>query len=82
MPAGPSIVPLLIRYLHRLMHNARSDSPLGAIWLIIPAALFSGGTILYQAHDIIETLCLDRDTLEKGILLQRGKKSYKRLRVE
>ena len=22
-----------------------------------------GGTILYQAHDIIETLCLDRDTL-------------------
>ena len=47
MLAGPSIVPLLIRYLHRLMHNARSDSPLGAIWLIIPAALFSGGTILY-----------------------------------
>ena len=47
MLAGPSIVPLLIRYLHRLMHNARSDSPIGAIWLIIPAALFSGGTILY-----------------------------------
>ena len=47
MLAGPSIVPLLIRYLHRLMHNARSDSPVGAIWLIIPAALFSGGTILY-----------------------------------
>ena len=47
MLAGPSIVPLLIRYLHRLMHNARSDSPLGAVWLIIPAALFSGGTILY-----------------------------------
>ena len=46
MLAGPSIVPLLIRYLHRLMHNARSDSPIGAIWLIIPAALFSGGTIL------------------------------------
>ena len=47
MLAGPSIVPLLIRYLRRLMHNARSDSPIGAIWLIIPAALFSGGTILY-----------------------------------
>ncbi len=47
MLAGPSIVPLLIRYLHRLMHNTRSDSPIGAIWLIIPAALFSGGTILY-----------------------------------
>ena len=75
MLAGPSIVPLLIRYLHRLMHNARSDSPIGAIWLIIPAALFSGGTILYllgfeaQATDKIHKMFhLITEDIYNGVL--------------
>ena len=47
MLAGPSIVPLLVTYLHRLMHSARSTNPLSHIWIILPAALFTGGVLLY-----------------------------------
>ena len=46
MLAGPSIVPLLITYLHRLMHSARSN-PLSHLWIIFPTGLFFGGLLLY-----------------------------------
>ena len=46
MLAGPSIVPLLVTYLHRLMHSTRSNNPLRLIWIVIPAALFTGGLLL------------------------------------
>lgn len=46
MLAGPSIVPLLITYLHRLIHSSRNN-PLRHLWIILPAALFTGGTLLF-----------------------------------
>ncbi|MBR3563043.1 MAG: helix-turn-helix transcriptional regulator [Bacteroidales bacterium] len=47
MLAGPSIVPLLITYLHYLMHFAKNNNPVRHIWVIIPTALFSGGLLLF-----------------------------------
>lgn len=47
MLAGPSIVPLLISYLHHLMHSAKYNNPLRHIWVVLPAALFSGGFLLF-----------------------------------
>lgn len=47
MLAGPSIVPLLIRYLQRLMHHKRSNNPYFMLWIVIPVTLFFAGTLLY-----------------------------------
>lgn len=45
MLAGPSVIPLLITYLRRLMHSPRSH-PITVMWVVIPAALFTAGTVL------------------------------------
>ena len=45
MLAGPCIIPLLITYLRRLMHIPRSH-PVTFTWVVIPAALFTAGTLL------------------------------------
>ena len=42
-----AIVPLLISYLHHLMHSAKYNNPLRHIWVVLPAALFSGGFLLF-----------------------------------
>ena len=47
MLAGPSIVPLLVTYLHRLMHYAKNNNPGRHLWVIMPVALFTGGLLLF-----------------------------------
>jgi len=49
--AGPSLVPLVISYLRRLNHPKR-DNPLTYLWIVIPAALFTAGILLYYLKDI------------------------------
>ncbi len=49
--AGPSIVPLLMMYLRRLMHIPRGH-PLFVVWVAIPSALFTGGMILFILRGI------------------------------
>lgn len=43
--AGPSVVPLLIMYLRRLLHSSRNH-PLSGVWIVIPAVLFTAGALL------------------------------------
>lgn len=45
MLAGPCVIPLLITYLRRLMHAPRSH-PITFFWIVIPAVLFTAGTLL------------------------------------
>lgn len=44
--AGPSIIPLIVMYLQKLMHNKRKH-PLSYMWILIPTVLFTGGILLY-----------------------------------
>ncbi len=63
MLAGPSIIPLLITYLRRLMHSPRSH-PITVMWVVIPAALFTAGTVLSllnskEAKALFHTITVD-----------------------
>ena len=44
--AGPCVVPLLILYIRRLVYPRR-DNPLTYAWLVVPAVLFTAGSLLY-----------------------------------
>ena len=44
--AGPSIIPLIIMYLNKLVHKRRRH-PYELLWVIIPTVLFTGGFLLY-----------------------------------
>lgn len=63
MLAGPSVIPLLITYLRRLMHSPRSH-PITVMWVVIPAALFTAGTVLSllnskEADELFHTITVD-----------------------
>ena len=63
MLAGPSVIPLLITYLRRLMHSPRSH-PITVMWVVIPAALFTAGTVLSllnskEADALFHTITVD-----------------------
>ena len=63
MLAGPSVIPLLITYLRRLMHSPRSH-PITVMWVVIPAALFTAGTVLSllnskEAKALFHTITVD-----------------------
>lgn len=63
MLAGPSVIPLLITYLSRLMHSPRSH-PITVMWVVIPAALFTAGTVLSllsskEADELFHTITVD-----------------------
>ena len=44
--AGPCIIPLIIMYLQKLLHNPRRHW-LSMMWILVPTVLFTGGILLY-----------------------------------
>lgn len=44
--AGPSIIPLIIMYLNKLVHKRRRH-PYELLWIVVPTVLFTGGFLLY-----------------------------------
>lgn len=44
--AGPCIIPLIIMYLQKLLHNP-SRQWLSMMWILVPTVLFTGGILLY-----------------------------------
>lgn len=44
--AGPCIIPLIIMYLRKLLHNPRRHW-LSMMWILVPTVLFTGGILLY-----------------------------------
>lgn len=44
--AGPCIIPLIIMYMQKLLHNPRRHW-LSMMWILVPTVLFTGGILLY-----------------------------------
>ncbi len=44
--AGPCIIPLIIMYMQKLLHNQRRHW-LSMMWILVPTVLFTGGILLY-----------------------------------
>lgn len=44
--AGPCIIPLIIMYIEKLLHNPRRHW-LSMMWILVPTVLFTGGILLY-----------------------------------